>query len=82
LQVYRDDLKLSSVLRFVENPGTISQHNLNEANLNANYCQALRSLHIKLENGILIYCKPIAGSESYARLQLVLTSFWNIIFVA
>ncbi len=39
-------------------------------------------LHIKLENGILIYCKPIAGSESYAHLQLVPTNFWNIIFVA
>jgi hypothetical protein len=39
-------------------------------------------LHIKLENGILIYCKQIAGSESYARLQLVPTIFWNIIFAA
>ncbi len=72
---------MSSVLCFVENPGTISQRNLNKAKLNANYRQALRSLHIKLENGILIYCEPIAGSESYARLQLVPTIFWNIIFV-
>ncbi len=82
MQAYCDNPELSSVLHFVENPGTISQRNLNKANLNANYCQALRPSHIKLENGILIYCKPIAGSESYAHLQLVPTVFWNIIFVA
>jgi hypothetical protein len=73
--------KLSSVLCFVENPGTISQRNLNKANLNANYCQALQLLHIKLENRILIYCKPVAGSKSYAHLQLVPTIFQNIVFV-
>jgi hypothetical protein len=64
VQAYRNNPELSSVLQFVENPGTISQHNLNEANLNANYCQALRSSHIKLENGIMIYCELITGSES------------------
>ncbi len=82
MQVYHNDPELSSVLCFVKNPGTISQCNLNKANLNANFCQALQSLHIKFENGILIYCKPIAGSESYALLQLVPTIFWNIILVA
>jgi hypothetical protein len=36
----------------------------------------------QVENGILIYWKPIAGSEPYAHLQLVPTIFQNIIFVA
>jgi hypothetical protein len=35
-----------------------------------------------IEDGILIYCKQLAGSESYARLQLVPAQFRNIIFVA
>ncbi len=53
VQAYWDNPELSSVLCFIENPGTISQHNLNEAKLNANYCQALRLSYIKLENRIL-----------------------------
>jgi hypothetical protein len=43
---------------------------------------ALRHLQIALEDGLLIYRKPIAGSESYARLQLVPAKYRNIIFVA
>jgi hypothetical protein len=82
VRAYCNDPKLSSALCFVENLGTISQRNLNKAKLNANYCQALRSSDIKLENRILIYCEPIARSEYYARLQLVPTIFQNIIFVA
>ncbi len=37
---------------------------------------------IVLEDGILIYRKPIIGKGSYTRLQLVPREFYNILFVA
>jgi hypothetical protein len=73
---------MSSIILFVENPGMISQQILEESKLNSNYCQALRQLHIKLINCILLYHEPIAGSKSYARLQLVPVVFHNIVFIA
>jgi hypothetical protein len=47
-----------------------------------NYHSALRKLLIVLEDGILIYRKPIAGERSYTRLQLVPKEFYNTLFVA
>jgi hypothetical protein len=37
VRAYRDDPELSAVMRFVTNPGTISQRNLDEAKIDANY---------------------------------------------
>jgi hypothetical protein len=68
---YAGNLELLAVLKFVENPGTISQCSLNAAKLDPNYCQALWQSCIHLDNGIFYYHEPIAGSESYTKLQIV-----------
>jgi hypothetical protein len=62
---------MSSTLGFILNPGTITNKNLEDSKLDSNYRAALRQLQIALEDGLLIYREPIAGSESYACLQLV-----------
>ncbi len=66
----------------MENPGTISQQNLEESKLNPNYRHALRQFHIRLIDGILYYHEPIAGSKSYTCLQLVPVAFCIIVFIA
>jgi hypothetical protein len=73
---------MSSTLGFVQNPGTIINKNLEDSKLDSNYRAALHQSQIALEDGLLIYRKPIAGSESYARLQLVPAQYRNIVFVA
>jgi hypothetical protein len=50
--------------------------------LDYNYRAALRQSQIALKDGLLIYRKPIAGLESYARLQLVPAQYHNVVFVA
>jgi hypothetical protein len=82
VKAYSDDPKMSTIISFVENSGTISQQNLEESKSNPNYSHALQQSHIKLIDGFLFYHKPIAGSESYARLQLVFVAFHNIVFIA
>ena len=79
---YAEDPELLAVLNFVQNPGTISQRSLEEAKLDPNYWQALRQSSIHLDNGILFYHEPIAGSESFTKLQLVPLALRNIVFVA
>ncbi len=73
---------MQSIHGFVNQPGTISNKALEASGINCNYCAALQHLHIVLEDGILIYCKPLAGFSSYACLQLVPAEFYNILFVA
>ncbi len=82
IKAYSDDTEMLAISSFVVNLGTISQCSLEASNLNPNYHQALRQLHIKLVDRILYYHKPIAGSASYACLQLVPTAFWNNVFMA
>jgi hypothetical protein len=82
VQAYLDDPETSAIIWFVQNPGTISNKSLKEANLNANYCAALRQSQIAIEDRILILRKPIVGSESYACLQLVPSHFRNLVFIA
>ena len=81
-QAYLDDPETSAIIQFVQNSGTISNKSLEEAKMNANYCAALRQSQIAIEDGILILPKPIVGSESYARLQLVPSHFRNLVFIA
>jgi hypothetical protein len=81
-QAYLDDPETSAIIRFVQNPCTISNKSLEEAKLNANYRAALCQSQIALDNGILILHEPIVGSESYARLQLVPSHFRNLVFIA
>jgi hypothetical protein len=79
---YGEDPELSAIVRFVQNPGTLSQRSLDAANLDPNYHQVLRQLCLHHDNGILYYHEPIAGSESYAKLQVVPKKLCNIVFIA
>jgi len=82
VDAYPNNLEMSSIIRLVCNPGTITNKGLTDANLNANYRSALRQSHIFLEDGILFYREQLAGSESFVRLQLVPAKFRNIVFIA
>ena len=62
-QAYLDDPETRAIIRFVQNPGTISNKSLDEAKLNVNYHAALRQSQIVIEDGILILHEPIVGSE-------------------
>ncbi len=64
----------------VSNQSTLSNKAL--AGINFNYHAALCWSLIVIEDGILIYCKPLAGSNLYTRLQLVPQEIRNILFVA
>jgi hypothetical protein len=77
-----EDPKLSTVLQFVQNLGTISQRSLELTKLDPNYSQALCQTCIHLNNGILYHHEPIAKSDSYAKLQIVLAKLRNIVFHA
>ncbi len=81
-QAYLDDAKTAAILGFVKNPGTISTKSLKAAKLSATYRATLRQSQIVFKNEMLILQEPIAGSKSYARLQLVPSHFRNIMFVA
>ncbi len=82
VEAYPRDPIMKSVLGFVEQPGTFSNKALEASGINYNYRAALRHSRITVKEGILIYCKPITGSASYACLQLVPSEFFNIIFIA
>jgi hypothetical protein len=75
IKAYSDNAEMSAIRPFIVNPGTISQRSLEASNLNPNYRQARRQLHIKLVNKILYYHKPIVGSASYTCLQTSLQYF-------
>jgi hypothetical protein len=81
-KAYLDNIETAAIVAFVQNPGTITTKSMDAANLHATYCAALRHSQIALKDGILIMREPIAGSESYACLQIVPSHFCNIIFVA
>jgi hypothetical protein len=61
-----DNPTTASIIHLHENPGTSSNKNPRFVELNANYHAALRQSHLVLEDDILVYQEPIAGSESYA----------------
>jgi hypothetical protein len=82
VEAYSRDPVMHSILGFVECPGTISNKALEASGIGYNYPAALWYSRIVVEDKILIYCKPVAGSLSYARLQLVPTNFFSILFVA
>jgi hypothetical protein len=104
---YSEDPELSAIVRFIQNPGTLSQRSLDAANLDPNYrqvlrqscpgtlsqrsldatnldpnyCQALQQSCLHQDDEILYYHEPIAGSESYTKLQVVPKKFRNIVFI-
>ncbi len=79
---YYNDPETATIIEFVQNPGTIFNKGLEDAKLNANFCMALHQSHLMMEDGFLIYHKPIAGSKSYACLLVVPTQLQYIIFIA
>jgi hypothetical protein len=68
------------LMTLVKNPGRISKNSL--AKVHYCYRQPLQNSHIVIENEMLIYCKPIQGSTSYCRLQIVPFDLRNILFIA
>jgi hypothetical protein len=82
MDAYSRDPVMKCIIRFVTNPGTISNKALEASGIDYNYCAALRHSCIVIKDGLVIYREPIAGSALYARLQLVPSKFFNILFIA
>jgi hypothetical protein len=80
IQAIVSDPELSAIKDIVTNPSTLSNTAL--AGIYYNYHTAVRQSLIVLEDGLLIYCKPLHGMESYTHLQLVPWEFQNILFIA
>jgi hypothetical protein len=68
VEAYSCDPIMRSILGFVKCPGTISNKALKASGIDYNYRAALWHSRIFVEEKILIYRKPIAGSLSYACL--------------
>ncbi len=80
IQAYNSDKDLCLIRKIVLNPSLLSNETLREINYN---CHAgLQKSLILLEDGISIYREPIAGEQSYTRLQLVPKELYNILFIA
>jgi hypothetical protein len=82
IKAYSRNPIMQSILGFVKQPGTISNKALKASGIDYNYRAPFHHSRIVLEDRILIYRKPLAGSSSYACLQLVPAEFCNILFVA
>ncbi len=80
VQAYNNNAELCIVRKLVLNPSLISNKQLLE--VNHNYRGPLRQSQISIEDGMLILNKPICGSTSYTRLQLVPQELHNILFIA
>jgi hypothetical protein len=80
VQAIASDLELSRIKEIVADPSKLNNKEL--ANINYNYHAALRKWLIVLEDNVLIYREPLAGSGSYTCLQLVPQHFRNILFIA
>ena len=65
VDAYTSDPVMSTIIRFTQNPGLITNKSLEESKLNANYHLNLRQSLISMNNGILIYRETIAGSKFY-----------------
>jgi hypothetical protein len=71
---------MSAIRDFVLNPSKINSSSL--IAVNHNYPAPLWQSQIVIEDGLLIYHKPMRGGSSYTCLQLVSLEFYNIIFIA
>ncbi len=68
------------IKRIVEDPSLLSKESLKQVNYN--FHGPLRKSQIILDNGILVYHKPIARSDLYTCLTLVPQELRNILFIA
>lgn len=80
VQAYKADKELSLVRDLVLNPSKISSTTLKD--INYNFHGPLRKSQIHIEDDMLIYHEPVAGYDSYVRLQLVPKELYNLLFVA
>jgi hypothetical protein len=80
LKAYNNDSKLCTICKLILNPSLITNESLFK--VNHNYRGMLQKLIMCIEDGMLIFREPTAGSGSYIRLQLVPCEIYNIIFVA
>jgi hypothetical protein len=69
IQAYSNDTEMSAIRDLVLNPSIINLSTLNV--VDHNYCTPLQQPKIGIEDGLLIYHKPMHGGSSYTRLQLV-----------
>jgi hypothetical protein len=63
IKAYDTDRDLRRIWEIVANPSTLSNDLLRD--INYNYHSVLRKLLIVLEDGISVYCEPIAGKGLY-----------------
>jgi hypothetical protein len=80
LKAYDNNNELCTVCKLILNPSLITNESLSK--VNHNYCGALQKLLMCIEDGMLIFRKSIAGSNSYIRLQLESRELYNIILMA
>jgi hypothetical protein len=80
IQACSNDTEMSAIHNLILNPSKINSSTLNA--VNHNYCAPLWQSQIAIEDGLLIYHKPMRGGSFYTRLQLVSSEFYNIIFIA
>ncbi len=79
VQAIVSDPELCKIKDIVSNPSKLSNKAL--AGINYNHHAALRKSLIVLEDDVLIYQEPLAGSGSYTCLQLGPQEFHNILFI-
>jgi hypothetical protein len=80
LCVYENNVELCTIRELTLNPLLICNKCLSE--VNHHYRGPLRLSQILFEDGMLHLRKPICGSTSYTRLQLVPREMYNIFFIA
>ncbi len=80
VQAYANDSELCAVRELALNPSLINTQMLSK--VNHNFRGPLRHSLISVEDDMLIFRKPISGSDSYTRLTLVPRKLYNILFIA
>jgi hypothetical protein len=80
IEAYNADPVCVAIRRMVMDPGKICKEALKAVHYA--YRHALRHSHIVIEDNMLILHKPIRGSASYMRLQIVPVGLRDILFVA
>ncbi len=71
---------MSAICNLVLNPSKINSCTLNA--VNHNYHALFWQSQIVIEDGLLIYHKPMRGGSSYTCLQLVQSEVYNIMVIA
>ncbi len=80
IQVYFDNTEMNTICNIAPNPSKINSFTLHA--VNHNYCAPLWQSQIVIEDGLLIYHKPMHGGSSHTCLQLVPLEFYNTLFIA